>query len=423
MTFWAAMRYIIKHNQSTMKRISTTLLAAFFAIAICSGQNSTKMVNQQPGKRNTGKQSWTEGQDYTLFQRVRIMDQTGFNTPVEAYSLLIPKGWKSEGSIIWNGPGSNCAGTYRQMRASSAEGKYTFALLPDMVFSWNSDPQMQQFGKSHGSGNFCGFAPPMNAETYLRNVFIRELGASKIVSIETNASVVEFMRQSNQRNLSELQVYGGGQMSFDQTAVNAVVKWNDGSEGLITLGVSILASAIPNAYTGGYSQLYTSQVTQRTVFKYPAAEADQAKRMYTMILSSVRTNPGWNDAVNNFWKQARQQSHIAHLGRIKAIDEQTRRIGEQAIRNGQQRLASMDTEIRTWEQRQSSQDRMHTEFIKTIREVENFRDETGKWEMSAHYNHAWSRGDGTNFIMSNDPNFNPASVFQDQNWKQMKKVH
>ena len=45
-----------------------------------------------------------------------------------------------------------------------------------------------------------------------------------------------------------------------------------------------------------------------------------------------------------------------------------------------------------------------------------------EYEMTAGYEHAWSRGDGTSFILSNDPNFNAASVFQDQHWKQMKKV-
>lgn len=411
-----------------MKRIFTILIPALFAICSCNGQSAVKTNNQKAANTKTtvasttpGKQSWVEGQDYMLFQRVRLMDKIGFNTPVEAYSILIPKGWNSDGGILWNGPGANCAGTFKHMKATSPDGKYTFAMLPDVLFNWNSDPQMQQFNQNYG-GNFCSSAQPMNAEAYLRRIFARELGGVNIVSVEANNAVVEHMRQSNSRAINELQQYGAGQMSFDQTAVNAVVKWNDGSEGLVTLGVTILTGNVPNVYTGGATQIYTTQVTQRTVFKYPSAQADQAKKMYSMIMSSVRTNPGWNDAVNDFWKQVRQKSHIAHVGRIKAMDEQTRRIGEQAVRNGEQRLKSMDTEMRTWEQRQNSQDRMHTEFIKTIREVENFRDETGKWEMSSHYNHAWSRGDGTNFIMTNNPNFNPASVLQDQNWKEMKKV-
>ena len=67
----------------------------------------------------------------------------------------------------------------------------------------------------------------------------------------------------------------------------------------------------------------------------------------------------------------------------------------------------MDTKMRTWEKEptpssQNSQDRMHTEFIKTIREVENYQDaSTGnKFEMTSGYNHAWSRGDGTSFILA-----------------------
>jgi hypothetical protein len=54
--------------------------------------------------------------------------------------------------------------------------------------------------------------------------------------------------------------------------------------------------------------------------------------------------------------------------------------------------------------------------------VENYRDETGKIEMSSGYSHAWSRSDGSSFIMSNNPNFDPSLVFQDQQWKEMKKV-
>ncbi len=139
-------------------------------------------------------------------------------------------------------------------------------------------------------------------------------------------------------------------------------------------------------------------------------------------MGSFRTKPAWNDAVNKFWKDIRQKKNVAHIGKIKMMDEQTRSMGDAAIRSGEARLKNMDTDMRNWEQRQNSQDRIHTNFIKTIREVENYRDETGKYEMTSSYDHAWSRGDGTSFVMSNNPNFDPAFVFKDQNWKAMKKV-
>ncbi len=72
--------------------------------------------------------------------------------------------------------------------------------------------------------------------------------------------------------------------------------------------------------------------------------------------------------------------------------------------------------MRNWKASQQSQDRIHTNFIKTIREVENYRDESGKVKLSAGYNYARSRGDGSSYILSDNPNFDPAAVFLDNNW-------
>lgn len=412
-----------------MKRISLLSIVAMCILSSCGNQNSGNMNNGTSASGNNASgdnasrnENFVEGKDYTLYERVRLMDKIGFTEPAEAYSMLLPKGWKSDGEVIWINPGTTCAGTYRKLKATSPDGKYVFEMMPDILFSWNPDPQMSQY-QNQNNGGFCKTGEPVNAEKYLRNIFAQELGGAEVVSVEENAAVVSRMRESNEKAIRELQQYGAGRMQFNQTALNANLKWNDNTEGMVTLGSSILEGEVPNVYNGTSNTIYTTQITARTIFKYPAGEGEQAKKLFTLIMASIRTNPAWTEAVNNFWLQARQQSNVAHVGRIKMIDEQTRRMGEQAIRNGQQRLNQMDNQMRTWEQSQASQDRSHTEFIKTIRGVENFRDETGKYEMTAGYDHAWSRGDGTSFILSDNPNFNPASVLQDQNWKQMKKVH
>lgn len=430
-----------------MKRIVFLLIPALFVLCSCGNQNSAGMKNEPANANETAdsngtgtangtgnsneagastsarQENWVEGKDYLLYKRVRLMDKTGFAEPAEAYSLLLPNDWKNDGDIIWINPGQTCAGTYRKMKASSADGKYTFEMLPDALYAWNPNSEINQYQSSDRNG-FCNTGQPMNAETYLRQVFTKELGGAEVVSIEANSAVVEQMQQWNDRARNELMQYGASDVKFDQTALNAILKWNDGTEGMVTLGATIMTTTIPNVYTGAYTQSYSTQITKRTVFKYPASDKEQAKHLYGMVMSSFRTNPAWNDAVNTFWRQARQQSHTVHVGKIAMMDAETKRIGEQAIRNGQDRLKAMDTQMRSWESSQNSQDRMHTEFIKTIREVENYQDaSTGnKYEMTSGYNHAWSRGDGTSFVLSNSPNFNPASVFQDQNWKEMRKV-
>lgn len=263
----------------------------------------------------------------------------------------------------------------------------------------------------------------MDAEQYLRNVFAPdELGSPEIIKAEANRFVIEEMQQANDKTRIELMQYGSSGIQFYQSAINARLRWRDGTEGMVVLGVNNIENTVPNNYTGIPDVIYTMQVIKRTVFKYPAAASQQAANLFSMIMGSFRSNPSWTQTVNTFWKDVRQKKHIAHIGTIKMLDAQTRAMGDAAIKRGNARLSAINNDTRSWEQRQNEQDRMHTNFIKTIREVENYRDETGKIELSSAYNHAWSRGDGTSFVMSNDPNFDASSVFKDQRWKEMKKV-
>ena len=404
------------------------ILATIVLFASCSNEKqkteSTSTSSTEEKKQPVDASKFQEGSDYMIFERARIMDRQGFDVPVEAYSILLPKGWTTTSEIIWIAPGNSCQGTYRKFKAQSPDGKYSLEMLPDLLFTWNSDQQLTEFQQQHSDpSSFCSVQQPMNAEKYLQELFVPTvLENATIKEVKSNQSVIDQMRQQNEKAVRELQQYGGGQMQFDQTAVNATVKWNDGNEAFVILGVTSVGMAVPNNYTGTYSQMYNTQITKRTIFKYPAGEETTAKNLFSVIMGSFRSNPSWENGVNDFWKQARQRSNQISVGQIRVMDEQTRRIGEQAIRNGNERLAAMDNEMRSWEQQQNSQDRMHTNFIKTIREVENFRDETGKYEMVSGYNHAWSRGDGRSFILSDNPNFDPSFVLQDQNWKEMKKV-
>lgn len=395
-----------------------------------SGTNdaSSNQVNEETEQTNAVSnapdQSFQEGTDYMVYERVRVFDKVGFSLPAEAYSILLPKGWAHEADIIWNQPGTDCTGTFGWFKATSPDGKFSIEILPELVYTWNSDPQMIQIYTSNpSSSKYCSFREPLNAEQYLRSEFVNaELNNAQIIKVEPNTIVVSEMQKSNQAAVNELQRYGAGQIRFDQTAVNAEVRWPDNTEAMVILGSTIMESGVPNVYDGSVNFIYTTQFSKRTIFKYPAEEKEKAKDQLSVIMGSIRTNPWWGESVNKYWKDVRAQRQREHIGKIAIIDAQTRAIGEAAIAKGNQRLSEMDTQMRNWEATQSSQDRMHTNFIKTIREVENYRDETGKYEMTSGYDHAWSRGDGTTFILSNNPNFDPASTFQDQSWKEMKKV-
>lgn len=349
----------------------------------------------------------------------------GFTTPVEAYSLLVPKGWKHEGQVDWvyNTQSSAGNGTYNYFRAVSPDNKYQFEVLPEIIWSWVTDPQVLNFMQANTRSKYAFVAEPMGAEQYLRNAFVNnELQGATVLSVKPNAGVVQEMQEQFSAVRSELMAYGASDVQFYPSAINATVRWSDGSEGLVLCGVSVLETTIPNQYNGTAQKSYTSSARRRILLRYPKGEQQAAENLLAVMVGSIRTNTAWKDNVNAFWKQVRQNSHIVHRQKIEMIDAQTRTIGNAAVSKGAQNLKAMDYNLRTWEEGQASQDKMNTNFIKAIREVETYQDATGRIELNAGYSHAWSRGDGTNFILSNDPNFNPSSTFQDQRWTEMKPV-
>lgn len=366
-----------------------------------------------------------EGKDYSIYERVRVVDNDGFTTPVEAFSMLLPKGWQHSGKVSWmynmQNPTGN--GTYTSFSASSADGRYKLEMLPQILWSWSSDQQMVQIMQAGANNQNVFVAEPMGAEQYLRNVFInRELNGGTIKDIKPNNDVSELMQQQFADARNELMQYGAADVQFYPTAINATIDFGSGNSAMVMCGVTVTETTIMNQYNGSMSKSYTSIALRRIIFRYPSNEKDNAEKILSAIIANMHTNTAWKNNVDAFWKQVRQQNNVIHRQRIQMIDAQTKAIGETAVKQGAQNLKNMDANMRSWEQTQASQDKMNTNFIKTIREVETYRDETGVIELSSGYNHAWSRSDGNSFILSNDPNFNPSSTFQDAQWKEMQLV-
>jgi hypothetical protein len=397
---------------------STAILIMALSTHCAPAQNNPQFIPQAV----LASQS-SSGEDYTEFKRVRFHDKIGFGQPVEAFSLLIPEGWSSEGGILWNPPGTECAGINMGMKAQSPDGRFSFEIMPNFVWGFVTDPQLGQFQAQQPRPQYCGYGQPLDAQTYFQQVFApNELGNPQIISLEPNNSGVRAIEEQIPAVREELMRYGASQVNFYPSGITANIKMRDGREAIVLCAVTIMESTIPNNYNGTYSKAYTSTAAERVVFSFPEGEKEAATHMLSVIMGSVRTNMSWKNSVDSFWRSVREQKQREHIGRIQMIDQQTAEIGRNAIRQGQQNLANMDASMRSWEASQHSKDKIHTSFVKAIREVENYRDETGTVELSSSYNHAWSRGDGSSFIMSNNPNFDPSSVFQDQRWKEMKRV-
>lgn len=411
-----------------------TALLMMGLITACS-QNSEPLA-AQTSTTGKGQSSYVEGTDYMILERVRFMDADGFQAPAEAFSVLVPKGWKHEGGVHWKSM-QECRGELVQIQwsASSPDGAIRYVSLPHRTWGWASDPMMQQSMQMQAQSGGCGVGNPISAEQYLLEVFgPRELQGARISDVKENTAVLNEMNQHSAQRKAQAEQFGG-QVEVRNSAVTARLRWNDGTEGIAFCNVGNLFTTTQDMYTGAYQKFSTSVSSERSYIRYPAARREEAEQFVATLKASYRTNPAWKQATDNFFAQLSAQQNVIHRQRMEAIDQQTRantaahnaRMGEiqrQGAANTaahDQRMANMDGQMRSWENQQDGQDRMHSAFVKTIREVETYRDGGGTVELSSGYDQAWSRGDGT-YILSNKAGFDPAAVFLDQNWQEMKRT-
>jgi hypothetical protein len=395
----------------------TLIAAAIVALLSCTTDPSQTtgsnflVSNGDAGSPGTqgGSPRYKEGADYHILQRVRLMDQNGFGRPAEAASFLLPKGWRLNGGIQWR-VGHPCMNesVAAQWSATSPEGTMELRGFPVRSWQWHDDQQVVQdmMRNQQGLMRSCDIMPPYDAAAFVREQVLPELDGASIILSEPAVDLVRSMQEQAQRNSAAVQQAGITNAAFRPSAAKVRLRWPDGTEGTLLCSVDQTIFMIPNYLHGGMSGSYQCQSNFRLLARYPAGKQDEAERIMATAIASTRINPAWQQAV------AQVFSNMAQVERSEA-----------AKRAGLWRDAqnyTSDLQRRTWEEAQESRDRINTQWGQVIRGVDEWKDPNGSSiELSAGYNEAWSRPDGT-YILSNDPNFDPSVVFQ-EDWQRMQK--
>lgn len=350
--------------------------------------------------------------DYIMLKRVRILDEMGFDRPVEAMSILVPDGWRVEGGIRWKGV-NECRGdivTF-QISATSPDGKIQFTAYPSRTFVNSSDQMMRQTLLATARQGGCQVSEPFSAKQFLEN-FSRNTLKANVANIRTDESqqhlLDQLMKKSNQGN----QQYGLN-MNSSGEAVYGALSWNDGTKGLVQAGVFTMTSQRQDMMSGAAFSFSSTNVTSQSVIRYPADREAEALKIFGTIISSSRANPVWTQAKDAFLTKLGNAEHAGRMERIRLA-------GEQSSAYAKSRSEAADAQMRSWERRQASSDASHRRYIQTIREVETWKDNSGNpVELNAGYKYGWSKPDGT-YILTNSSLFDPAVEFQ-QDWEKMQK--
>jgi hypothetical protein len=356
---------------------------------------------------------FVEGKDYTVLERRRFLDETAFDRPVEAFSLLFPKGWKIEGGVKWRGV-QECRGDIvsNVVKASSPDGAIQFEIFPSRTFGWADDRGMMRAMQASAQQGGCQLNQPFDAAGYIQTFAQRDLSA-RASDIRADESRAAFMKQLDDQANGISQQYGTGSQQTTTMAFGALT-WPDGTEGILHVGVTNIITRKRAAMFIGATTFSTTSVFHCVMTRFPSARKEEATKLFGTIQAGFRQNPIWKQAKDNYLTQLGNIEHAGRMERIRLAGEQSRAYAAAQSTASEQRM-------RDWENQQASQDAQHKAFVQTIREVETWKDASGSVELSSGYNQAWSRGDGS-YILSNTPGFDPSSVFQDQNWHEMKRT-
>jgi hypothetical protein len=364
------------------------------------------------GQRRTAS-GLVEGKDYVVLERVRLLDEMGFDRPVEAMSVLVPRGWRTEGGVRWKGV-NECRGEFVtwQMSATSPDGAIRFTRLPERSFTFHQDQMLQQGAIAGQQQGGCRVNAPFNAEQYLENLAQTELGGASVSNIRPDESTMAVLEKINANSNATSRQYGNG-MNQTGSAVYGTLTWPDGTKGLAQVGVTVTMKQSNDMFTGAPNGFASTTVFHQAVIRYPAAREAEALKLFATISSSHRMNPIWQQAKEEFLTRL---GNIEHAGRMERLRLQ----GEQSAAYAKAQSDASDARMRDWERKQASSDANQHRFIQTIREVETWKDSSGSpVELSAGYSHGWSRPDGS-YILTNNSNFDPAVELQ-QNWERMEK--
>jgi hypothetical protein len=390
--------------------LAGTIAACGNAVAPAPGEADTLAVDQAasvPAVQQPRKQ-YVEGRDYVVLERLRVMDPSGFAQPMEAYSILVPKGWKSQGGITWQ-VGDPCMteAIHNRVSVTSPDGTMALELYPAQQWEWWDDQMMLQAQMQQQQNPVfrrCPIAQPMDAAHFLQGPMATEMGA-QVVSVEPNTEVEAVMRQQAMAANRQYR-QAGVNLENRPSAAIGTLRFPDGSGGVAICGINILVSWMPNYMTGGQSASYTCTTAQKLAVRCPAGKEAEARKLLSTVMASFRINPEWQAGVQRM------------VNNVAAVEQR-----ETAKRAAIQRDAAnyaADLQQRSWEERQASQDRVAEGWSQALRGVETWSDgHGGSIELNAGYNEAWSRPDGS-YILSNDPNFDPNVAFR-ENWEKLEK--
>jgi hypothetical protein len=316
--------------------------------------------------------------------RAMIIDATGFEAPLAATTLFLPRGWQAQGGVFW-GQEFLCTNGYNfNWTATAPDGLTSVSVLPQERWEANN------YGAPPSTPG-CRNAPYTNVRQYLESVVQRWRSGARVLDYR--------VREDLQREYAQLNSVTPMPLGEARTWVEAgEILFAYGDRGSDMRGaiaaVAIFSLTRTNA-GGGLPVMDALTGFALPAYGVTAPNGQLNLAFFEAIRVSMKQNPQWD---------ARIQSHNGAIARV-ALEESRKRAA--AIAQSNAEIARIREEA--WSAYQESADRRAREFGELLRGVETYDDANapgGQVQLSGLYDNAWRLDDGS-YVLTNDANFEP----------------
>ncbi len=357
---------------------------------------------------------------FLRLRRVEIIDQHGFERPMPAMSLLVPKDWSFDGEVRFaQKVGDPLDLVKLAFRSASPDGRVAIEMFPGWSWLWVDDPMMRQAMQNQNAmatrlgGARTEMMPPMPASDFLVRVAVPRLRpGAKILGIEPVPELDE-AAQAQVKQAQAMATKAGLQTRVRADVARAHVALASGKgEEWITAMINVRSTPMPsmNPATGqmGQPAMHQSTADQLFALRAPPGELPAKEKLFRAVLSTIRIDPTWQARV------IQVQSSMA-ASNVQGARDRSRIIAQSAedtqkiIREG-------------YEARQRSQDRSAERWSDAMRGLQTYRNPTTGEDVKLDnsYAHAWANGNGE-YVLSSSPGFNPGQVL-DGHWTELQPV-
>ncbi|MFC2953105.1 hypothetical protein ACFOOP_14290 [Marinicaulis aureus] len=349
-----------------------------------SGPAQQPRQQQPPQQMSAGGKGLPPGAHRV--KRVEIIDRSGFEKPLTAYTMMVPVDWNGQGGVVW-GQNMGCGGGGSTVNysASSPDGRSGVQLMPSFSWSWNNFSGPGQTGG-------CPFLQIGGIKQYIEYLVSQTRPGARIIDFRPREDIAEPFKQFNANNPMP-----GMDMRSWVEAGEALIAYNgNGGEIRETIAAVALINYSRMQDTSGMGmgdmEILAGSAMPAYAMRAPNGQLDF--NFTELVRKSIREAPEWSQ------RMARHNAKIAQTN-LKGAQDRSRIIA----RTGSDIL---DMQMESWRNQNASSDRIQRESTEAILGVETYNDpyNGGTVQLDNTYDNAWQLNDGS-FVLTDDAMFEP----------------